>query len=156
MKILLSNYLLIISIIACFSAQIIKAIIDVITKKKLSIHSIWATGGMPSSHTALVCALSVGTMKIYGFSSPFFAITVMFSLVIIRDALGVRRQVGEHAKALNMLFLEFVELVEKDAPNKEKTYKFTRIFSEIVGHTPLQVLMGAILGIAVGIFVPLF
>ena len=154
---ILSNYLLIVSVVACAMAQIIKTIIDIAQKKKIGLESIWATGGMPSSHSALVCALTVGTIKIYGWASPIFAITLMFSLVILRDALGVRRQVGEHAKALNMLFLEFVDIMEKQGPtNKEKVDKFGRIFSEMMGHTPLQVLMGSILGIVVGIVIPVF
>ena len=156
MEDLLLNYLIVISVIACAVAQVIKIIIDIITKKKVTIASIWATGGMPSSHSALVCALTVGTIKIYGLSSPIFAITLMFSLIVIRDALGVRRQVGEHAKALNAIFREFVELVEKQEPAKQKADKFGKIFSEMVGHSPLQVLMGSILGIAIGIAIPLF
>ena len=156
LKDIITNYLLVIAVIACAAAQIIKVIIDIITKKKIGWDSIWATGGMPSSHSALVCALTVGTIKIYGFANPIFAITLMFSLVILRDALGVRRQVGEHAKALNMLFLEFIEIIEKQETNKEKADKFGKIFSEMMGHTPLQVLMGSILGIVVGIVVPVF
>ena len=156
MEFIFSNYLIVISVIACMSAQIIKIIVDITTKKKVGIASIWATGGMPSSHSALVCALTVGTIKIYGFASPIFAITLMFSLIVIRDALGVRRQVGEHAKALNTIFLEFIELAQKQEPAKRKVDKFGKIYSEMVGHSPLQVLMGSIIGIAIGIAIPLF
>lgn len=151
-----SNYLIIIAVIACAAAQIIKIIIDIFTKRRIGIDAIWATGGMPSSHSALVCALTVGVIKLYGFDSPLFAITLMFSLVIIRDALGVRRQVGEHAKALNLLLLEFIEVTKKQETYKAKADKVGKIFSEMVGHTPLQVLMGSILGIVVGIVIPVF
>ena len=156
MENIFSNYLIVISVIACVAAQLIKIILDVISRKKIGIASLWATGGMPSSHSALVCALTVGTIKIYGFASPIFAIALMFTLIVIRDALGVRRQVGEHAKALNTIFREFVELVEKEEPNKMKVDQFGKIFSEMIGHSPLQVLMGSILGIVIGIAIPVF
>ena len=153
---IVTNYLIVVAVVACAAAQIIKAIIDIITKKKIGVGSIWSTGGMPSSHSALVCALTVGVIKMEGFHSPLFAITLMFSMVILRDARGVRRQVGEHAKALNMLFMEFIEIIEQQETNREKADKFGKIFSEMMGHTPLQVLMGSILGIVVGIVIPLF
>ena len=152
---ILSNYLLIVSVVACAVAQIIKIVIDLIQRRRIGLSSIWGTGGMPSSHSALVCALTVGTIKIYGFASPIFAITLMFSLVILRDALGVRRQVGEHAKALNMLFIEFIDIIEKQETNKEKADKFGKIFSEMMGHTPLQVFMGSALGVVIGIIFPM-
>ena len=99
--------------------------------------AIWRTGGMPSSHSAIVCSLTTSTGLTEGIASNLFIICLFFSMVVLRDALGVRRSAGLQAKALNRLGKQSAEKagVEFDA------------VKEIQGHTPLEVLVGACLGI---------
>lgn len=156
MEQILSNYLLVLALSAWVSAQLIKVLITLITGGKFSVYQLWGSGGMPSSHTASVCALSVGTAKLYGLDSPLFAIVLIGSLIVVHDALGVRRQAGEHAKALNFIFDSMPEIVEPFQSSRKRTKGKTIGFSELIGHTPFQVLMGAILGIGLGIGMPMF
>lgn len=108
---------------------------------------------MPSSHASLVCALTVGAAKIFGIGSPLFAIVFFGSLIVIRDALGVRRQAGEHAKALNTLFCMISPAEDAATDNNQSAEK---MFCELIGHTPVQVLCGAILGSLVGFLIPVY
>ncbi len=148
-----TNYLIISSVICWFTAQILKAFTGVFKLKKFSINEfLFGTGGMPSSHTAAVCGLSSACAVAYGFNSFQFAMSGVFALIVMRDAMGMRREVGEHAKALNLIFLDFYK--------SKKEPKYLEIaLKELVGHTPLQVFFGAIIGICIPIimrFIPFF
>ncbi len=128
-------------ILAAFIAQSIKVLTYIFTHRKINFKIFTTTGGMPSSHTAGVVALAVSTGLIVGFDSISFAIAFGFSLIVMQDASGVRRAAGKTAATLNRLVDEFV------AKNKEiKPYETLK---ELLGHTPLEVFCGMILGILV-------
>ncbi len=143
-----TNYCLISAGAGWVVAQILKAVTGVFKIKKFTLTEFFfGTGGMPSSHTAAVIGLLVSCGVKYGLGSGYFAISFILSMIVIRDAVGMRRQVGEHAKALNLIFKELVE--SKDPENTQKA------FSELAGHTPLQVFMGALVGLVVALLVSL-
>ena len=134
-------------------AQILKAITGVFKLKKFTLTEFFfGTGGMPSSHTAAVIGLLTACGVKYGLGSGYFAISFILAMIVIRDAMGMRRQVGEHAKALNIIIKELAEAKN----NRELTDK---ALGELVGHTPLQVYAGMIVGILVSIgmyYIPVF
>lgn len=129
-----------ISLISLIVAQIIK----VFTIRPFELSRIVGSGGMPSSHASFVSALSTSIGLKYGFNSDMFAIAAVFSLIIIYDAGGVRRAVGEQANILNKLIkqLDFKQL----SKGKDKEIIIKEL-KELVGHTPFEVLIGALLGI---------
>ena len=143
---ILSNHMLICAVVSYFAAQIIKIIITLIREMRIDLHLMFASGGMPSSHSSTVAALCISSARVLGVSSPFFAITLVLSAIVMYDAAGVRRAAGEHAKILNHL-LE--DLTSGDHERTEAGLK------ELIGHTPLQVVMGALLGISVPFIIPL-
>ncbi len=133
-------------------AQILKSITGVFKVKKFTLTEFFfGTGGMPSSHTSAVIALVTACGIKEGLNSVYFAISFILAMIVIRDAMGMRRQVGEHAKALNLIFKELVDSKDPQATQK--------VFSELAGHTPLQVFAGVAVGIAVAVlmaFIPVF
>jgi acid phosphatase family membrane protein YuiD len=139
---LASNSLLITGALAWLTAQLIKLVISLVLDGKITFSLFWRSGGMPSSHASLVCAVTVSVAKLYGLASPVFGMALFISFIVIFDALGVRRQTGEHAKALN-------QLVQTQLPEPQR-----KAFHELTGHTPLQVFMGALLGCSIGILMP--
>lgn len=141
-----SNHMLICAVISYFTAQILKIIITLIREKRIDLHLMFASGGMPSSHSSTVASLCISSARVFGVGSPYFAITLVLAAIVMYDAAGVRRAAGEHAKILNRL-LE--DLTSGDQARTEAGLK------ELIGHTPLQVTMGAVLGIAVPFIVPL-
>jgi len=102
---------------------------------------IWRTGGMPSSHSAVVCSLATATGIYEGISSTYFILSLIFALVVLRDSVGVRRAAGLQAKALNNLGKQFVKFTGQE---------FNSV-KEIQGHTPLEVLVGSFLGIMIAV-----
>ncbi|MEG1448315.1 MAG: divergent PAP2 family protein, partial [Oscillospiraceae bacterium] len=98
-----SNKVLNIAFIAWASAQIIKTLLVLITTKKFDAERLFGAGGMPSSHTALVVSLTTAVLRVHGFSSTYFTIALVLSAVVMYDAMGVRREAGEHAKLLNSI-----------------------------------------------------
>lgn len=143
---LLSNHMLMCALISYFTAQVFKILICLVRDRKLNLRLIIASGGMPSSHASTVMALCISSARIYGLNSPYFAITAVLASVVMYDAAGVRRAAGEHARVLNRLLLD---LTSGDPVLAETSLK------ELIGHTPLQVLMGAILGIVIAFLIPL-
>ncbi len=130
-------------LLAAVIAQLIKVITYLCTHKKINFKIFTTTGGMPSSHTAGVIALSTSVALIEGIDSMLFAVSLGFSLIVMQDASGVRRAAGKTAATLNRLVDEFVQ--------KNHEVKPYTALKELLGHTPLEVFCGAILGI----FVPL-
>jgi len=126
---------------AWFLAQLIKVVLGLILNKKFSPALFVSSGGMPSSHSALVvsCAAAVG--KAEGFSSALFAVCVVIAAVVMYDACNVRRSAGDTARLVNKLLSHVEKLAKEDFADDLKI---------IMGHTPLQVCMGALLGLAVG------
>ncbi len=133
-------------------AQILKSITGIFKVKKFTLTEFFfGTGGMPSSHTAAVVGLLTACGIKFGLGSGYFAISFILAVIVIRDAMGMRRQVGEHSKALNMIFRDIFEA--KDPTHTEKA------FNELAGHTPLQVFAGGAVGLVVAIsmsFIPAF
>ncbi len=127
--------------IAWFIAQAWKVLANLYHNKKLDLKLMTASGGMPSSHTALVCATSTKVGMLEGFNSSLFAVCVVFSLIVMYDAAGVRQAVGIQAKLLNQLVEDFYQTKHIDV---EKV-------KEILGHTSFQVLVGMLVGIGVGL-----
>ena len=121
-------------------AQILKVIFYFLTHKKINFKIFTTTGGMPSSHSAGVVSLSVSVGLVEGFSSVSFAIALGFALVVLQDAAGLRRAAGKTAATLNRLVSEIIEHT-----NQTKPYE---VLKELLGHTPFEVFMGSLLGIA--------
>ena len=128
--------------LAWLLAQTIKVAIGVIREKRFNFKWFVGTGGMPSSHAATVSALAASVGFTFGFMSPFFAISFFFAFIIMFDAQGARRQSGQQAEILNKI-IEDIYL--------QKGIKQERLI-ELLGHTPIQVFIGAILGVLVAIF----
>lgn len=128
--------------IAWIVAQGIKMIIEVI-KGDADLRYLYASGGMPSSHSAVVCSLAIYTMYHQGAMSPLFGFSVVLAAIVMYDSFGVRRSAGEQAKALNKLIDEMA-----NNGNLRKPSDYTRL-REMLGHQPLEVLVGAMLGVLI-------
>lgn len=133
------------SFLGMFVAQFTKFIYFYITNKKFNFKMLSLTGGMPSSHSSFSVAMTTSTGLIKGFDSVEFAIALGFALIVMYDAAGLRRSAGKMAALLNKIVDDYYS--ERDPrTNREK-------LMEVLGHTPLEVLMGALLGIALACFV---
>lgn len=132
-------------LLAAIIAQSIKVVTYLCTHKKINFKIFTTTGGMPSSHTAGVIALSTSIAIIDGIDSLLFAVSIGFSLVIMQDAAGLRRAAGKTAATLNRLVDEFVQ--------KNQEVKPYAALKELLGHTPLEVFCGMLLGIAVPLII---
>ena len=128
-------------LLAAFIAQFLKVVIYLCTHKKINFKIFTTTGGMPSSHTAGVIALSTSVAIIDGIDSMLFAVSFGFSLVIMQDAAGLRRAAGKTAATLNRLVDEFIQ--------RNQEIKPYATLKELLGHTPLEVFCGMILGIII-------
>ncbi len=138
---LLKNYVLIITLFSWFLVQLIKVILAALKEKRFDFRWFIGTGGMPSSHSAGVSALATCVGLEYGFASVLFAIAITFAAVVIFDAQGVRRATGKQAYILNRI----LEDIYWKGKIQEKSLK------ELIGHTPLEVILGAIIGILLAI-----
>ena len=135
-----SNYILISAIGAWLLAQIFKVFTGMFKARKFSIGVLlFSNGGMPSSHSAAVSALAASTIIVYGVASFECAISTLFAIIVMNDALGVRYETGKQAKVLNKITKELFS----GNPAEINTG-----LKELVGHTPFQVVVGAALGIA--------
>ena len=126
------------AIISWALAQGFKTIRPIVTERKFDASRLTGTGGMPSSHSSLVMALTTSVGKYNGFDSALFAISLIFSFVVMYDAAGIRRAAGKQAEIINYM-IEHHKL-----PELQKV-------KELLWHTPLEVFVGAILGIVVGL-----
>lgn len=131
-------------LLAWFLAQLIKVVLDVVLLRKLDLRRFFSSGGMPSSHSALVLACTTAIGRLYGFEGPLFALSVILSAIVMYDACNVRRSAGDTARLVNQLLEHVERLTAED---------FAENLREVMGHTPLQVLMGALLGFGVGLLV---
>ena len=121
-----------------------KTIIFAFTNKDWNWERLFGDGGMPSGHSATVTAMATTAGLEYGLSSPVFAVSAILAIVVMHDAMGVRMEAGKHAKALNEL-LEMLSSTKEDPEVKLK---------ELLGHTPLQVCCGAVLGLLIAFITP--
>jgi acid phosphatase family membrane protein YuiD len=146
LKALVENRIFISTVISLCSAQVLKVIVYVLHNRGKKIQEIieilaWRTGGMPSSHAAVVSSLVTSVAFAEGIASNLFIFSFWFALVVLRDAMGVRRSAGVMAKTLNDL--------GKQA--SEKTGLDFRHVKEIQGHTPLEVVVGCLLGVSIAV-----
>lgn len=132
---------LIIPILIWFAIQTFKVIWDLVTTRKFNFKRIMGAGGMPSSHSAVVMSLTTMIAKEYGIDSPIFAMSLVFSAVVMYDAAGIRRAAGKQAKMLNKI---------AETPGLTGLQMQERLV-EVLGHTPMQVIVGAAIGIIVGL-----
>ena len=145
---LLSNGFLLVALSSWFWAQLIKTIIHAIVTKKVDFTRLVGDGGMPSGHSATVSSLAVSAAMVYGFGSFEFAIALVFAIVVCKDAMGVRLETGKQAAIINEIVRAFDEL---------SSGKLTDVkLKEFVGHTPIQVLAGILLGIVNAVLLHLF
>ena len=143
---LLYNKLIINGFLAWFCSQILKTITNAVINKRIDLLRMVGDGGMPSSHSATVTAVATTCAITYGLSSFQFGVTVILAFIVMHDAMGVRQETGKHSKILNQM-IEFIESMEKDLTFEEK-------MKEFVGHTPMQVIVGAVLGIFIALVLP--
>ena len=139
--IILGNNILDVVFVAWFIAQFYKVIICIIIDKKISIKRFWETGGMPSSHSSTVSALATSVGIVYGTVTPLFAVSIVFAIIVLHDAAGIRRAAGKQAGVLNRLGASLSKLVDERFSEEQ--------LKELLGHTPVEVLVGTIVGIAV-------
>ena len=144
------NFVLVTAVCASLLAQLIKVLLNLFIFHRFIAERMWGAGGMPSSHSATVCAMVVATGRYCGVSSPIFAIAAVLSIIVMYDAMGVRYETGEQAKVLNRMFTEWMDqgFEQFQLPHGKK-------LKEMVGHTPLQVVAGFLVGLVVGLLYPL-
>ena len=112
LKVLVSNYVIDVGFLAWFAAQLLKTILAYIPSRRINWERMVGSGGMPSSHSALVCAIAVGVAKKAGYAAPEFAIAIALAAIVMYDAMGVRRAAGEQAKVLNKIVIDFKEMFQ--------------------------------------------
>ncbi len=143
---LLNNNVLIVAILSWFVAQVIKITINALVERKFSISRLWGDGGMPSGHSATVSAAAAMCAWAYGFWSPEFGIAFVLAIIVMHDASGVRREVGKQAVATK----ELATIINHVFTETDEEIRIDNL-KELVGHTPLQVAVGGILGVCVTI-----
>lgn len=129
------------SICAWAVAQLLKVFIALIRKRQIDLHLIVSTGGMPSSHSAIVCALATSVAMVEGLDSVAFGIAAILAMVVMYDAAGVRSWVGKQSIVLNRIVREI--------RSRRPFLELERDLREFIGHTPFEVIIGALLGITI-------
>ncbi len=136
------NHPVLCALIGWFSAQALKVPLYFLVEHKWDFRRFFGSGGMPSSHSAMVVSLAIMIGALNGFASPLFAICLVLSLIVMYDAAGVRRETGTQGKVINQILRDF--LLEGKQITDEQ-------LKELVGHTPLEVFGGAIVGVIVAV-----
>jgi len=139
--IIFGNSILDVVVVAWFVAQAYKVISALFVEKKLVLKRFVETGGMPSSHSSTVSALATSVGLVYRLNSALFAITLIFAIIVIHDAAGIRQAAGNQARVLNRLEATLNKLFEEHFRDER--------LKELLGHTKIEVLAGVILGIAI-------
>ncbi len=134
---------IIVPFIVWFGIQLFKFIYDLVKSKKFNFKRLMQAGGMPSSHSGVVVSLTTMIGKNVGINSPLFAVALIFSFIVMYDAAGVRRAAGKQAKLLNKIV---------ETPGLTGLQVSERLV-EVLGHTPVQVIVGAAIGVVVGLLV---
>ena len=160
-KILMANPILTVGIISWLAAQILKTIHYSIKYKTFNPERITGAGGMPSSHSSLVVSVAIYTLKYQGYQSPAFALSMILAGVVIYDAMSVRYNAGLHAKELNRL-RKVIDEIDDELSQLSGDDEFDidelsdrKEFKEFLGHTPIEVLAGSLLGILIAMVFPL-
>lgn len=136
-----SNQPLILALIAWAIAQIVKVPLEFLRSKRWNWALLFRSGGMPSSHSALVAGIALGVGLYEGFDSAAFALAFALAMVVIYDATGIRRQAGKHARIINQMITDLTS----GHPLKQEQLR------EVLGHTPMEAVMGTFLGIFVAL-----
>lgn len=139
-----NNVVLWACVFSWLTAQLIKVLINLIVQKKFVLERLFGDGGMPSGHSATVSALASICGWCYGFDSVYFAITAILMIIVVHDATGVRREAGKHAVSIKLI----AEVINNMVSDKDEEIKTEKI-KELVGHTPLQVFFGILVGVLV-------
>lgn len=142
---LLHNTVFVSAALGWLIAQVAKTMIHMFFTRKFVAERLVGSGGMPSSHSATVCALATAAGMEFGGGSFEFAVSAIFAIVVMYDAMGVRRETGIQARVLNEMLEVFTNMGKKMSVEDK--------LKEFVGHTPLQVLVGAILGIVIAVVI---
>lgn len=140
---LITNYHVICGLSGWFVAQILKVVVCLVKEKRIDFQLMISSGGMPSSHSSLVCAILAAMWMDPGPGTPMFALALTVAMITMYDAANVRRHSGEHARLLNIIINDLFE--GKELRKKE--------LKELIGHTPVQVIAGAVLGVAISIVI---
>jgi uncharacterized protein len=143
MQALFDNHILIAAFLAWVVAQVSKTLYEFVRYRDFKLSRLVSSGGMPSSHSALVTSLATAAGRVTGVGSPTFAVAVVLAGIVMYDAAGVRRAVSIQARILNQMIDEAFQ----GKPFAEKRLR------ELIGHTPIQVFVGALLGIGIGLIV---
>lgn len=150
------NYVLTAAVIGWCAAQVIKTLLNFIQTKKFHAERLFGAGGMPSSHSAMVCSATIAMCRKCGVGSPEFALMFVVAMIVMYDAMGVRRSAGLHAREINRINRIFAVKGIKNAEETEKqSEKKKKELKEYLGHTPLEVLGGALLGILIAMLTPM-
>lgn len=134
------NHVLWVALVACITAQILKLVFEFAQHRSINPKVLVETGGMPSAHSALVTALACGVGQTIGWNTPAFAVTSVFAVIVMYDAAGVRQAAGKQAKVLNQILDELFQ--EHSEFNQDR-------LKELLGHTPVQVIVGSALGVVI-------
>lgn len=141
---LLSNTIFLAAVTGWLAAQLLKTLIHMFFTREFVAERLVGSGGMPSSHSSTVCSLAAAVCFEYGAGSFEFAISLILAIIVMYDAMGVRRETGIQARLLNDIIKAFEDMGRSEISAHDK-------LKEFVGHTPLQVLMGAVLGILIAV-----
>lgn len=154
------NVAMLVAILSWATAQLIKAVLYAVKYKTFNFERLFGSGGMPSSHSSTVCALVITIYRMEGFSSATFGLAMIFAMITMYDATGVRRAAGIHAKQINRLRHiideldeEMIDKIEEKIDDEEDP-EDTKELKEFLGHKPLEVIFGALLGIVIGLVFP--
>ena len=128
------------AVLAWLAAPLCTTVIEALTHRRLDWHRLLGDGGMPSGHSATVTGLATATLLRFGAESFAFAVSAVLAIIVMHDAMGVRWQAGQHARTLNLLLRRTGESIPPEA-----------LLEELLGHTPLQVAVGALLGVGVAV-----
>ena len=164
LRIITGNFIINVGVTSWFTAQLLKLIFTLILSGKLKLERLLGSGGMPSSHSALVCSVVVAMARKVGVTSPLFGLAFCFAAVVIYDAMGVRRAAGEQAKVLNRMIFEFPFFkLRRESAAQESVEESSvsgvplipKQLKELLGHTPFEVLGGSMLGLFIGMVMPI-
>jgi acid phosphatase family membrane protein YuiD len=142
--VIIHNRILIAGVLGWATAQVLKTIVHLIVNRKLSWERLIGDGGMPSAHSATVTAVAVAAGIECGFDSPIFAVAAILAIIVMHDAMGVRLETGKQAQAINEMIQMFAKLGDTKISAETK-------LKEFVGHTPIQVFAGFLLGLLIAI-----
>lgn len=139
---LTGNYVIDVAVVCWFSAQALKIITHYAKTRQIRLRLFFSSGGLPSSHTSTVVGAAVATAQVCGLSSPEFAIMTVLAVIVMYDASGVRLETGRQAVILNYIM---------DHWRETPPDIFQKDLKELVGHTPFEVMAGAVLGLVLGL-----